>query len=75
MCKCKYDKQGEDDMDDVGRTPIWWHGLIILAAAAVVMGFLTACGNAVLRLSESKTAKLAEKKPQVAQDTEIAAKA
>lgn len=48
-------------MDDVGRTPIWWHGLIILAAAAVVMGFLTACGNAVLRLSESKTAKLAEK--------------
>lgn len=38
-------------MDDVGRTPIWWHGLIILAAAAVVMGFLTACGNAVDRKS------------------------
>lgn len=44
-------------MDDVGRL---WQGLIILIAASVIMGFFTMCGNAVLRISETRLNKLAE---------------
>jgi putative hemolysin len=44
-------------MDDVGRL---WRGLLVLAAAAVIMGFFTVCGNAVLRFPEARLNKLAQ---------------
>ncbi len=45
-------------MDDVGRT---LRSLAALAALCIIMGFFTACGNALLGLSDRTVQELAEK--------------
>lgn len=44
-------------MDDVGRL---WQGLLILIPVSLALGFLTACGNGIMKLSDSEARKLSE---------------
>ena len=44
-------------MDDVGRL---WQGVFICAVIVFVMGFFTACENALIEMNDSRAKKLTE---------------
>ncbi|MGN0633528.1 MAG: hemolysin family protein [Oscillospiraceae bacterium] len=45
-------------MDDVGRL---WKSALVLLAASLFMGFITACGNVILGLSDSELTRLSQR--------------